>query len=62
MGSGKLIGTPEQVAEGLRDLQYAGLDGIGLTFRHVTEELDSFVRKVLPLLERMGVRQRRAPG
>ena len=63
MGSGRLIGTPERVAEGLRDLQNAGLDGIGLTFRHVTEELDGFIRKVLPLLERMGVRQpRRAPG
>jgi len=61
MGSGKLIGRPEQVAEGLRDLQNAGLDAIGLTFRHVTEELDSFVRKVLPLLERMGVRQPRRP-
>ena len=39
MGSGKLIGTPEQVAEGLLRLQEAGLDGVGLTFRHVTEEL-----------------------
>ena len=60
MGSGKLIGTPEQVAEGLRGLQEAGLDGVGLTFRHVTEELADFLRNVLPRLEHMGVRQPRA--
>jgi len=56
MGSGKLIGTPEQVARSLAQLQDAGLDAVGLTFRHVEEELADFIEKVLPWLERMGVR------
>jgi FMNH2-dependent dimethyl sulfone monooxygenase len=59
VGSGKLIGTPEQVALGLAQLQKAGLDGVGLTFRHVEEEMAEFIDKVLPLLEEMGVRRPR---
>lgn len=62
VGSSKLIGTPEQVAHGLAKLQEAGIDGAGLTFRHVEEELADFIDKVLPLLEQMGVRRPRAPA
>jgi FMNH2-dependent dimethyl sulfone monooxygenase len=60
VGSGKLIGTPEQVTQQLAQLQEAGLDGVGLTFRHVEEEMAEFIDKVLPLLEQMGVRRPRA--
>lgn len=60
VGSAKLIGTPEQVARKLAQLQQAGLDAVGLTFRHVEEEMADFIDKVLPLLEDMGVRRPRA--
>lgn len=57
VGSGKLIGTPEQVAHTLAQFQAAGADAVGLTFRHVEEELEDFVATVVPLLERKGVRR-----
>lgn len=59
VGSAKLIGTPKQVAAKLFQLQEAGIDAVGLTFRHVEEEMADFIEKVLPLLEATGVRQRR---
>jgi alkanesulfonate monooxygenase SsuD/methylene tetrahydromethanopterin reductase-like flavin-dependent oxidoreductase (luciferase family) len=54
-----IVGTPEQVAEALGRLHQAGVDGILLTFRHVMEELEEFIEKVVPRLEQMGVRQPR---
>ena len=57
VGSGKLIGTPEHVAQDLAQFQEAGVDAVGLTFRHVEEELRDFIDKVLPILERKGVRR-----
>lgn len=60
IGSAKLVGTPTQVANKLLQLQDAGIDAVGLTFRHVEEEMAGFIDRVLPLLEEMGVRKRRA--
>ncbi len=60
VGSAKLIGTPKQVALKLSQLQEAGIDAVGFTFRHVEEEMADFIDKVLPLLEDMGIRQKRA--
>jgi alkanesulfonate monooxygenase SsuD/methylene tetrahydromethanopterin reductase-like flavin-dependent oxidoreductase (luciferase family) len=59
VGSAKFIGTPQQVARKLAQLQQAGIEAVGLTFRHVEEEMADFIDKVLPLLEDMGVRRRR---
>ena len=54
-----LIGTPDQVAEALGRLHQAGVDGVLFTFRHVREELEAFIEKVVPRLEQLGVRQSR---
>jgi len=54
-----IIGTPDQVAAALGRLHQAGVDGVLLTFRHVREELEEFVEKVVPRLEQLGVRQSR---
>ena len=59
VGSGKLIGTPEQVAHALAQFQAAGADAVGLTFRHVEEELRDFIATIVPILEREGVRRPR---
>lgn len=59
VGSAKLIGTPKQVANKLLQLQEAGIDAVGLTFRHVEEEMADFIDQVLPILEEMGVRRTR---
>ena len=52
-----IIGTPDQVADGLQQLYEAGVDGVLFTFRHVREELEAFIEHVLPRLERRGVRR-----
>lgn len=59
VGSGKLIGTPEQVAHTLARFHAAGADAVGLTFRHVEEEMTDFIATVVPILEREGVRRPR---
>jgi len=35
---------------------------VGLTCRHVEEEMAAFIDQVLPLLEQMGVRRPRVPA
>lgn len=62
IGSSKLIGPPEKVAHDIARLRAAGVDAIGLTFRHTEEELADFIQRVVPLLEQHGVRRpRQAP-
>jgi alkanesulfonate monooxygenase SsuD/methylene tetrahydromethanopterin reductase-like flavin-dependent oxidoreductase (luciferase family) len=56
MGAYQLVGTPEQVADGLADLSSIGLDGVCLAFLDYHEELPYFGEQVLPLLERRGLR------
>lgn len=59
MGHGgfPLIGTPEQVAEGLISLHKAGFGGTTLSFVDYAEEFPYFRDTVLPLLEQAGIRQ-----
>lgn len=57
-GNVQLIGSPEQVAEGLIDLNRAGCDGVQVSFFDFQPDLAFFGRKVLPLLERAGVRMK----
>ncbi len=52
-----ILGTPDQVAETLRSLYEAGVDGVLLTFRHMIEELEEFIERVLPRLRAMGLRR-----
>jgi len=60
LGVGRpIIGTPDHVAEVLGQLHAAGVDGVLLTFRHVQEELETFISQIVPLLEHKGVRQPR---
>ncbi len=56
-GSLPLVGTPEEVAEQIREVHQAGFNGMTLAFVDYVSELDHFAREVMPILERMGVRQ-----
>ena len=56
-GGLSLIGTPEQVAEQICALSEAGLDGLCLSWFNFERGLPIFIDRVLPLLERAGVRQ-----
>ena len=61
-GSFPLVGTPEQVAEGLIALHGAGVSGASLSFLDFRKELPFFIERVLPLLERAGLREPFRPG
>lgn len=55
-GGYPLIGTPEQVADGIAQLVDAGFGGTGLSFVNYAEEFPYFAETVLPLLEQRGFR------
>jgi len=60
VGSGKLLGTPEQVGE-LAALETTGLDAV-FTFRHYEDDCRYMIDQVVPFLGQMGVlRKARAP-
>lgn len=50
-----LIGTPEQVAEGMVQLSAAGFDGLALGFFDYLDDLAAFDEGVMPLLREAGV-------
>ena len=53
-----LIGTPEQVAEGMQRMADGGLDGIALTFPDYDEGLSAYDERIRPLLIERGLRRR----
>src|SRR5207247_10546156 len=50
VGSGKLIGTPEQVACRLAAFHEAGLDAVGLTCLHVEDEMVALLDQDMQLI------------
>lgn len=57
-GGFPLVGTPEQVAEGILSLHKAGFNGSTLSFVDYAEEFPYFRDTVLPILEAEGIRGR----
>lgn len=45
-----LVGTPEQVAERIREFERAGLDLLLLQFSPQLEEMERFAEEVIPLV------------
>jgi FMNH2-dependent dimethyl sulfone monooxygenase len=60
MGGLPIIGDPDHVAKVMAELSKAGLTGMGISLVNYLEELPFFCDEVLPRLERMGVREKRA--
>jgi FMNH2-dependent dimethyl sulfone monooxygenase len=56
MASHQLIGTPEEVAEGLQKYADIGCSGVMLSTLDYYDELGIFNEKVMPLLVEMGLR------
>jgi alkanesulfonate monooxygenase SsuD/methylene tetrahydromethanopterin reductase-like flavin-dependent oxidoreductase (luciferase family) len=52
-----IIGDPESVARQLKELSDIGVDGYGMCFLDYGEELEYFAAEVIPLLEKMGLRE-----
>ena len=55
-GGYPLVGTPEQVVEGLGQLNAAGMDGMIMGLVDYNEELKYFGERVLPLMKEAGLR------
>jgi alkanesulfonate monooxygenase SsuD/methylene tetrahydromethanopterin reductase-like flavin-dependent oxidoreductase (luciferase family) len=60
LGGLLMVGDPDRIAQQLADLSRAGLRGIGFSFVNYLKELPYFCDEVLPRLERLGVRAKRA--
>ncbi|KAH8655211.1 luciferase-like protein, subgroup [Xylariales sp. PMI_506] len=58
-GGYMLVGTPQQVADGIASLKEAGFDGCTLSFVDYVKEFPYFRDEVLPLLEKLGLRKSR---
>lgn len=58
MSGFSMIGTPDDVVEGLSRISTAGFDGIGFSFVNYLDELPYFIQEVLPRLKRLGLRER----
>jgi dimethylsulfone monooxygenase len=52
-----LVGTPEQVVDGLQQIADLGLDGCLLSWVDYQGELEQWIAEVMPLLEQAGLRQ-----
>jgi len=52
-----IVGTPSQVADEIHALSEAGVDGLCLTWFNYEVGMPYFIREVLPLLEKRGLRQ-----
>ena len=57
-GGFPLVGTPEQVADGISQLHEAGFKGTTLSFVDYVKEFPYFRDHVLPILEARGLRSR----
>lgn len=56
-GAIPLVGTAEQVVDGLVAFSKAGLDGLTLSWVNYDEGLTQFEQKILPLMRQAGLRQ-----
>jgi alkanesulfonate monooxygenase SsuD/methylene tetrahydromethanopterin reductase-like flavin-dependent oxidoreductase (luciferase family) len=56
-----LVGTADQIADRMRRLSEAGVDGLNMTFVNYQDELRRVTTEVLPLLEQAGLRRPFAP-
>ena len=55
-GGFPLVGTKEQLVDGLAMLSRAGFDGVILSWARYVEEMREFQRETLPLLVQAGLR------
>ncbi|WP_223262584.1 LLM class flavin-dependent oxidoreductase [Sphingobium sp. SCG-1] len=58
VGGFPLVGSYQQVADEIASLSEAGVEGICLTWMDYERGLDIFIREVLPLMEKQGLRRR----
>ena len=55
--NGRIVGTPEQIADALAQWQAAGVDGINLVNAEIPGSYEDFVDHVAPVLQQRGLMQ-----
>ena len=61
--SGRIVGTPESIADQLEAWQDAGIDGVNMIAQVFPESYREFIEHVIPVLQERGLAQREyAPG
>lgn len=55
---GRVVGTPDQIADELEKWQAAGVDGINVVNWHLPGSYDDFVDHIIPVLQQRGLAQR----
>ena len=61
--SGRIVGTPESIADQLEAWQDAGIDGVNMIAQVFPESYREFIEHVIPVLQDRGLAQREyAPG
>ncbi|MDQ0391347.1 NtaA/DmoA family FMN-dependent monooxygenase [Labrys monachus] len=61
--NGRIVGTPEQIADRLEDWQDAGIDGVNVAYQTTPGSFVDFIDHVMPVLRERGLAQRDyAPG
>jgi FMN-dependent oxidoreductase (nitrilotriacetate monooxygenase family) len=61
--SGRIVGTPESIADQLEEWQRAGIDGVNVMYHRTPHSFARFIEHVTPVLQRRGLAQREyAPG
>jgi FMN-dependent oxidoreductase (nitrilotriacetate monooxygenase family) len=62
-GANRVVGTPEQIADGLQELAHAGVDGINVTYYTTPGSFLDFIEGVTPVLQARGLQQHEySPG
>ena len=55
-GGFQLVGTKEQIVDGLAKLSSLGLNGVVVSWPRYIEDMRTFQREILPLLKQAGLR------
>jgi len=60
---GRVVGTPEQIADNLAEWQEAGVDGINVINWTIPQSYELFIDEVMPVLRKRGLaKNESAPG
>ncbi len=61
--NGRIVGSPETIADRLRDWRDAGIDGVNIAYQTLPGSFEDFARHVMPVLRKRGLAQESyAPG
>lgn len=55
--NGRVVGTPEQIADALQDWRDAGINGVNVAYQTLPGSFSEFIEHVMPVLQKRGLAQ-----